>query len=107
MLVPAAAGALVLRRREALRRRAERLRRGDNAARILAAWRELQRLHRYGVRAPEALEQIALEARFSSHEMTDEQREQVFRFLERERTRLAKELPPLRRLVARYVLALL
>lgn len=107
LLVPAAAGALVLRRREALRRRAERLRRGDNAARILAAWRELQRLHRYGVRAPEALEQIALEARFSSHEMTDEQREQVFRFLERERTRLAKELPPLRRLVARYVLALL
>ena len=107
LLVPAAAGALVLRRREALRRRAERLRRGDNAARILAAWRELQRLHRYGVRAPEALEQIALEARFSSHEMTDEQRERVFRFLERERTRLAKELPPLRRLVARYVLALL
>ena len=59
------------------------------------------------MRAPEALEQIALEARFSSHEMTDEQRERVFRFLERERTRLAKELPPLRRLVARYVLALL
>ena len=107
LLVPAAAGALVLRRREALRRRAERLRRGDNAARILAAWRELQRLRRYGVQPPEALEQIALEARFSNHEMTDEQREQVFRFLEREQARLLRELPPLRRLVARYVLALL
>ena len=107
LLVPAAAGALVLRRREALRRRAERLRRGDNAARILAAWRELQRLRRYGVQPTEALEQIALGARFSNHEMTDEQREQVFRFLEREQARLLRELPPLRRLVARYVLALL
>lgn len=107
LLLPAGAGALVLRRRAALRRRAGRLRRGDNAARILAAWRELQRLRRYGVQPPEALEQIALEARFSNHEMTDEQREQVFRFLEREQARLLRELPPLRRLVARYVLALL
>lgn len=107
LVPPAIVGGLVLRRRETLRRRALRLRQGDNKKRILAAWRELQRLARYGVVVPAALEEIALEARFSNHDMTDAQREQVLCFLERERARLGRELPPLRRLVARYVLALL
>lgn len=107
LVPPALVGALVLRRREILKRRAHRLRSGGNKKRILAAWRELQRICRYGVEIPAGLEAIALEARFSNHEMSDAQREQLLRFLEQERARLTESLPALKRLVAQYVRAVL
>ncbi|OKZ55587.1 MAG: hypothetical protein BHV94_00920 [Clostridiales bacterium 59_14] len=107
LLLPAAAGLLVLRRRALRSRRAALLRQGSCKKRILAAWRELQRLCRYGTEVPQALTDIALEARFSDHEMTEAQLEQMRAFLSHERKRLSESLPPLKRLAARYLHAVL
>ena len=100
---PALLGALVVRRRVLLERRARRLRRGSERQRILAAWREVKRLERYGVHPPERLAALALEARFSNHVMTAAQRGEMTDFLEKSAARLPGELPPLRRLAARYL----
>ena len=94
----------MLRRRVLCSRRAARLRQGSCKKRILAAWRELQRLCRYGTEIPQALTDVALEARFSDHEMTEAQLEQMRAFLAHERKRLSESLPPLKRLAARTVL---
>lgn len=107
LLLPAAAGLLLLRRRALCSRRAARLRQGSCKKRILAAWRELQRLCRYGTEIPQALTDVALEARFSDHEMTEAQLEQMRAFLAHERKRLSESLPPLKRLAARYLRAVL
>lgn len=104
LLLPGAiAIALVLRYRMRAARREAQLTGGTNRARILAAWRELQRLGRYGVCPPEALRTIAEEARFSDHAMTDTAREQMLGRLQAERQRLSETLPTLRRLIARYL----
>ena len=100
---PALLGALVVRRRVLLERRARRLRRGSERQRILAAWREVKRLERYGVHPPERLAALALEARFSNHVMTAAQRGEMADFLEKSAARLPGELPPLKRLAARYL----
>ena len=107
LLLPAAAGRLVLRRRALRSRRAALLRQGSCKKRILAAWRELQRLCRYGTEVPQTLTDIALEARFSDHGMTEAQLEQMRAFLSHERKRLSESLPPLKRLAARYLHAVL
>ena len=107
LLLPAAAGLLVLRRRALRSRRAALLRQGSCKKRILAAWRELQRLCRYGTEVPQTLTDIALEARFSDHGMTEAQLEQMRAFLSHERKRLSESLPPLKRLAARYLHAVL
>lgn len=106
LLPPLGVCGLALRRRAMLARRAQRLQSGGNKRRILAAWRALQQLVRFGLAIPAQLEAIALEARFSDHPMTDAQRDEMLRFLTASTERLARELPLAKRLLAKYVFVL-
>ena len=97
---------LCLRRQLVLRARRARLSRGSRNRRCLGQWRLLQRQARAAGRSvPGEVEQIALKARFSQHEITPRELETVLDF-QAECAAALRKVRLLRRLYARYILVL-
>ena len=73
IILVAAIAALLLRRRIAIERRGRRFSQTDTNAAVICVWRYVSRLSRRA-RSPEALETLALRARFSQHRISEDER---------------------------------
>lgn len=74
LLLPVGGLALWLRRKLRLKRRRDRLTKGNPNARALASWLEAERLSRHlGQQPPEQLRLLAEKAKFSPYTLTDEE----------------------------------
>lgn len=65
--------ALLIRHRIVVRRRLRRWKRGGANARVIAQWQYLEKLKPYGTEPEKALETLALKAKFSQHQLTQEE----------------------------------
>ena len=66
----------LIRHRVVVRRRLRRFQRGGANARVIAQWQYLEKLTAYGAEPEKALETLALKAKFSQHQLTQEELEQ-------------------------------
>ena len=64
---------LLIRHRIVVRRRLRRFQRGGTNARVIAQWQYLEKLKPYGAEPEKALEALALKAKFSQHQLTQEE----------------------------------
>lgn len=70
-----AIAALLIRHKVVVDRRMRRFQRGGTNARVIAQWRYLERLTAYGAEPEKALETLALKAKFSQHQLSQEELE--------------------------------
>lgn len=82
VILLALAGVLI-RHRVLVTRRVRRFRRGGSNARVIARWQYLERLTFYGAEPEKELEALALKAKFSQHQLTQEELDE---FSQRTRT---------------------
>lgn len=64
---------LLIRHRVVVTRRFQRFRRGSSNARVIAQWQYLERLTAYGAEPEKELERLALKAKFSQHQLSQEE----------------------------------
>ena len=83
--------------------RKKRLSSADANEVVLFAWRLISRLSRYG-KPPENMEEIALKARFSLHDITNEEREEMFESFLLYCADIRKRRNPVLRLRIKYIL---
>lgn len=90
--------------RKLLERRWNRvLRESNNNRAVIEAYGYFQQLERWGGDSGERVRELVGKARFSSHLLTAEERDEVFRLLSEELHRTESALHPLKRLFFRYV----
>lgn len=103
----AALAALILRRRLAAWRRQAAFRQENPNLGVIRAYRYVLRLTRWGAELDPALEALAQKAKFSPHTLTEEERASALSAARTAAGQLDGALPLPRRLLLRYLLALL
>ncbi len=93
----------LLRRSVIVSAREQRLRRKSPNRSVIAAYAYLKQLSAAGVACPEWIEAVALEAAFSNHTLTAEQRKAVLTYLYGELDTLRARQTRAQRFIARYI----
>lgn len=83
--------------------RAGRLAAPDTNRAALDGYRYLTRLKKWGGNVPEDALELARKARFSQHTLTGEEHQTMADIFNGERSRLSQTLPPVKRLIFRYL----
>lgn len=99
--------ALPLRRALAHRAREKRFRDSNPNRAVIAGYRYLLRLERWGASMSPQTEELAKKAKFSPHTLTEEERQAVLSDVQSAAAAVSKASPWYRRLLLRYLLALL
>ncbi|MCL2200642.1 MAG: hypothetical protein FWB75_01650, partial [Oscillospiraceae bacterium] len=82
LLVAVVLAAPFINRRIVMRRREQQFTQDDTNAAAIAAWRYLNRLHRFRKSTPPSagVEDIALKARYSQHSISEDERADIVRY---------------------------
>lgn len=103
LLIPTAILAVFARRRIILAMRRRRLSSENGGRTAIELWLRLQKLSRYGFTPPEYAKEIALKARFSTHDISDEEIARLRSCLEAETSSIYESLTPVKRLTFKYL----